>query len=352
MFAPKLLSEASIINCLTRRQSRAPNQINRLHESDAELVDIGADYGELLAVTTDSIAEEIASGLYATPQLMGWMTAMANFSDLAAVGAKPIGLLTAVTLPKNVDSEFVSELGAGIAAACQSCETFVLGGDTNLADEIALSASAVGMVPRGRQMMRTGCSVGDKLFLSGPAGTGNAFAFMRLTDGESDTSFFRPAARIAEGIELRNFASCCMDTSDGVLLTLDTLTRLNHCGFVIREDWERILHPAAFGLCQQIELPPWAALAGIHGEYELCFSVNAERERAFLTRAETVGWQPVLLGEVVEQAGIFLERGEKRLPLDLDSFRELSSSSDGDPRQYIQELADYVRAMESRWSHV
>ncbi len=352
MFTRKPLNEGSIIERFTRSQSRAPNQINQLHESDAELVDIGAECGELLAITSDSIAEEIASGLYDAPWLMGWMTAMANFSDLAAVGAKPLGLLTAVTLPKDVDSEFVDELGAGIAAACQHSETFVLGGDTNFADNLGLTASAVGMVPRGKQMMRTGCSIGDKLFLSGPAGAGNAFAFMRLMGGQSDTSFFRPAARIAEGIELREFASCCMDTSDGVLVTLDTLIRLNRCRFVIREEWEQILYPEALKLCQRLELPPWAALAGIHGEYELCFCVKAERERPFLARAETVGWRPILLGEVVERAGIFFERGEKALPLNLDSYRDLSNGVSANPIEYIKALSDCARAMETRWYHV
>ncbi|MFH1010686.1 MAG: thiamine-phosphate kinase [bacterium] len=352
MFARKSLSEAFVIDLLTKSQLRAPNQVNGLHESDAELVDLGQGYDELLAVTTDSIAEEVAAGLYSDPWQMGWMTAMVNFSDLVAVGAKPLGLLTALTFPLDVDGGFIEKLGLGIASACQSCGAFVLGGDTNFAESLLLSATGIGTVPRSSYLTRKGCSPGDRVFLSGPAGSGNAYAFMRLQNHGLDTSFFSPSARIKEGIALRGIASCCMDTSDGVLVTLDTLTRLNHYGFVIREDWERILHPAALKLCQQHQIPPWAALAGIHGEYELCFCLSPEREAAFLAHAETLGWRPILLGEVVENVGIFFERGGERMPLNLDSFRGLSNELCGNPADYIWALTDYVQAMESRWHHV
>ncbi|MBM3324185.1 MAG: thiamine-monophosphate kinase [Calditrichaeota bacterium] len=352
MFARKSLSEALVIELLTKNCLRALNQINGLHECDAELVDLGDGHDELLAVTTDSIAEEIAAGLYSDPWQMGWMTAMVNFSDLAAVGAKPFGLLTAVTLPSDVDGEFVERLGLGIASACQFCGAFVLGGDTNFGKSMLLSATAVGTVPREGYLTRKGCALGDKVFLSAPAGAGNAYAFVRLQPCDADTSFFLPSAKIREGIVLRDFAHCCMDTSDGVLATLDTVTRLNHYGVMIREDWERILHPTAMKLCQQYHIPPWAALAGIHGEYELCFTVSAKRERTFLAHAETIGWRPILLGEMVEEAGIFFERGTERLALDLDSLRSLSGELFGNPADYIRALTDYVRAMESRWHHV
>src|SRR5512141_3471353 len=93
--------ENQMIERLARSFRRSPGQVNRLNESDAEIVRLGTS-DTRIAVTTDSIVEEIASGLYDDPRMIGWMAAMANFSDLAAVGATPLGLLVAETLPADL----------------------------------------------------------------------------------------------------------------------------------------------------------------------------------------------------------------------------------------------------------
>ncbi len=62
-----------------------PIQINKLQESDSELLNINILENDQLAVTTDSIVEEIEMGIYKDPYLIGWMTVMVNMSDLAAV---------------------------------------------------------------------------------------------------------------------------------------------------------------------------------------------------------------------------------------------------------------------------
>jgi hydrogenase maturation factor len=62
--------ENEFINLIAGKFNRAPSQINILHESDAEIIKLsGSAY--YLAVTTDSIAEEIQSGLYNDPYLIG-----------------------------------------------------------------------------------------------------------------------------------------------------------------------------------------------------------------------------------------------------------------------------------------
>ena len=81
--------ENKTISELVHRFSRSPQQSNRLHETDAELIAINSNKSDYLAVTIDTIADEISEGLYKDPFTMGWITVMANFSDLAAVGAEP-----------------------------------------------------------------------------------------------------------------------------------------------------------------------------------------------------------------------------------------------------------------------
>jgi len=111
---------------------RAPSRANAPHESDAELLEIESLPDRYLAITIDTVAEEIATGLYRDPFTMGWVTVMASLSDLAAVGADPVGVVVSVSAPPGRDAGFVDGARRGMEEACCSVGTFVLGGDLSL----------------------------------------------------------------------------------------------------------------------------------------------------------------------------------------------------------------------------
>ena len=125
---------------------RAPGQVGDVHETDAELVPLGD--GRLLALTVDTVAEEIALGLYREPETAGRIAVTAALSDLAAVGADPIGLLLSVTLPAR-DAESVQEsVARGVAEAARDAGTWVLGGDTNEGATLCVELQRGGPRPR------------------------------------------------------------------------------------------------------------------------------------------------------------------------------------------------------------
>ena len=95
--------ENKIINNLISEFERSPLQLNKPHESDSEIVLLNEN--TKIAVTTDSISEEISTGFYDDPYLIGWMIVTVNMSDLAAVGATPIGILISEIIPKDFDSK-------------------------------------------------------------------------------------------------------------------------------------------------------------------------------------------------------------------------------------------------------
>jgi thiamine-monophosphate kinase len=341
----KDILENLMIEKITRNFLQAPHKRNKIHEADAELVDLGEGSSEYLAITTDALVEEVESGLYDDPFLIGWMLAMVNFSDLAAVGAEPLGLLLSMSFPSVQDESFTARLTEGISAAFQRLNTFVLGGDSNQGKELFLSGCALGRVPKESTMTRKGTQPGDKLFLTGPAGLGNIFAFLRLTgkDSRLNESFYQPVARIEEGKVIKEFASCCMDTSDGVIHTLDTLMRLNRCGFVLYNDWDRIVHPIALDVCKTQNIAPWLVLAAVHGEFELLFSVGSDDVKKLNDEAVHTGWTPVLIGEVATGRGIRIKTPDRFIPLDTAMIRNLSHAAGSEPERYIKELFDIAR---------
>jgi len=160
--------------------TRPANRVNAAHEADAELVEMSGCPDSYLAVTIDTVAEEIAEGIYRDPFTAGWVAIVASLSDLSAVGADPLGLLVAVTLDQSKGAEFQAGVAQGMEAACRAGGTAILGGDTNFGDRTILTGCALGLVPKSRVMTRRGCSAGDVVYASGRFGTGNALGLARL----------------------------------------------------------------------------------------------------------------------------------------------------------------------------
>jgi len=316
------IHEISRIDSLTRLLARYPRQINRSHESDAELVRIPGMSG-ILACTTDVIVEEIEAGLYRDPNLIGWMAVTVNASDLAAVGADPIGILITEALPDDLGAAARDAMQAGVRDACAAYGMYVLGGDTSRARSMAVGGCAIGVIPEGEQpLTRLGCRPGDGLFATGLLGTGSAYAFLQLSRraGIRDACTFRPRARVAEGRILRRFASACIDTSDGVLAACGELARLNRIGIEIEGETERHLEPCARQIAVRAGLPAWTMLAGPHGEFELLFTVPRESVDGMMDAAAAHGWRPLRLGRVTGKRAIVVP-GPHAVPCRIDTTR-------------------------------
>jgi thiamine-monophosphate kinase len=338
--------ENMMLRGLTTSLARSSAQFNGLLESDAELVRVPGTSDLWLAATTDAVVEEIQTGLYADPRLLGWMTVMVNLSDLAAVGAAPAGVLIAETLKRGMTEKEIQEMQQGIDGAVRACGTHVLGGDTSIADHQEMCGTALGFVRAEKPLTRCGCCAGDILYLSGPAGTGNAFALARFTN--TDPFPFFPVARVREGQLLPGRASACMDTSDGLLATLDQLCRLNGIGFEIDSRWEEALDQASRSAFLGAGLPSWISLAGQHGEFELAFTLPPGREAGFLEQAGSIGWKPKRIGVATVEGGIILPIVGIPHLIDTQAIRDLASRFSGDLNGYIAGLLGAAEPVKQR----
>lgn len=339
------IAENRILSRLTAGFQRSPLQLNRQHQSDAEILLVPCQDGARLAITTDTLAEEIESGLYADPWFIGWMTVMVNLSDLAAVGARPLGLVVAETIPHSVKEDFVAALQQGIADACVTSGTYVLGGDTNSGPILSMSASALGLLEGGRMMTRIGCAPGESVFVSGPLGGGSTYAFARWRG--STTPPYRPVARLREGTLVRSHASCCMDTSDGLLATLDQLMRLNNLGFVLERGWESALTQESRTLARHLGVPDWFMVAGEHGEFELVFTVPETGIQTFLAQADALAWRPVKIGHVTTGLRILACTENGETPLDTGAIRNCGVIARQDIGAYLEALRGIAAGGES-----
>ena len=331
--------ENKLINNLIESFERSPVQLNKPHESDAEIIQLNNN--TKLAITTDSISEEISTGLYDNPYLIGWMIVTVNMSDLAAVGASPIGILVSEIIPKVFGDEKVTELQRGISDACKAYNTFVLGGDTNEGNNLILSGTAIGIINKEKSLTRIGCKIGDTLFSSGKLGSGNAFAISKLVSQTDSLINYKPIAQIKNYNVINNYASCCMDTSDGFISTVDQLMRLNNVGFEIGSDWLNAIDDTTLKYVNSLDIPPWLLFAGQHGEFELIFTVPKDSKAAFLEESLQSGFKPVELGKVIAEKEVKINIYGEFIPINTALIRNLPTEANGDVNHYLKMLLEY-----------
>jgi len=315
---------------------RPPNQVGGVHETDAELVPLGD--GRLLALTVDTVAEEIRLGLYRDPRTAGRIAVAAALSDLAAVGAEPIGLLLSVTLPGDGIDAVQEAVARGASEAAGAAGTFILGGDTNEGPDLTVSCTGAGIVPSEALLTRLGASPGEAIFASGPLGLGAARAAAALLGDPSllREDEFCPPPRLAHGRALRGVASAAMDTSDGLVATLDQLGRLNGIALRLTRPAEELLHPKALLAARRTGFSPLAFLSALHGEFELVFTVPPGRRTVLAEAAARLGWTPLEIGVTAEGRGLFV--GGR--PVDGGRVRNLLSNGRGDLGTYAAALRE------------
>jgi thiamine-monophosphate kinase len=312
---------------------RPASAIGAIHEADAEFVAL--DEARWLAVKVDTVAEEIAAGLYTDPATAGRIAVISVLSDLAAVGAEPIGLLLSVVLPRGDVEVVQSRVAVGVRAACEAANTGILGGDTSVGPALAITVVGFGLVPANQALRRVGLRAGDAVFVAGGIGLGGALAAARMlnVDGFTEDDY-APPVRIAVGRALRGVASTAMDTSDGLVAALDQLARLNGVGIRVETPLSDLLHPKAEAVRAAARLPAFAFAASCHGEFELVFTVPADRLDQLDGVRATLGAEPLRIGTAYAGEGLCI--GDT--PIDGARIRNLLDDVGGDSLAYVTAL--------------
>lgn len=283
-------------------------------EDDAAVVPMG-DHD--LVVTTDLIAEGVHFRPASDPERIGRFLASVNLSDLAAMGAEPLGMLVAYGVPDEAHAHSLEAVHTGLAAELAAHGCPLLGGDTKDAGSFQATGTAFGTVPRGTAVRRSGAQVGDLLVLTGPVGGVGAalHAHGRAALGSDawDAEVLGVAPRIAAGSVLRTMGAHAMtDLSDGLARGASLIAEASDVGLRIEAGRLAVADRVAEEFPGKgPEDPAWRqAVVGTGGEYELLAAVPADAwpgiERAL--RADG-GVEPARIGEVVADHGAVLHTG-------------------------------------------
>lgn len=235
-----------------------------------------------------------------------------NLSDLAAMAAEPVVALLALSLPTAPTPAWTRAFCAGWADLAGRHGVALAGGDTTAGPVLAMTVTALGLVPVGQALRRDGARAGDDIYVSGCLGdaAGGLALWSRRARPEIAplaARLARPQPRLALGRALRGVASSAIDVSDGLLADLGHVLAASGVGAEL--DLERLpLSPALLAATDADQARSWALTGG--DDYELCFTAPPERAAALAAAATASGTAVHRIGTIVEGAAVQLrDRG-------------------------------------------
>jgi len=250
-----------------------------------------------LVLTTDMLWRKTDLPEGVTPHAMGWRAVAVSLSDIAAMGAKPVGVVLALGAP-DFERDFLEELLQGVLDCCHSVQAPYVGGDLSRHRELTLVSSAIGEAKHPAR--RSGAKPGDLLCTTGALGrTAAALKLFERRDYTRANKLFEFVPRVIEGLALAAHATSMIDISDGLARSLYQLSEASHVGFRVSYRDLPVLAEV-----EQLATSEWdrREMALHTGEdFELLFTVSPKN----LAKAQSLVSFTVM-GEVVRD-GVWLD---------------------------------------------
>jgi len=266
---------------------------------------------EVLTLTTDPCPTPVACLLGETDLFhYGWMTVLINVSDLAAMGARPLGLLVSTVMPEDMMASDYERFLEGLSEASRKWDCPIVGGNIKDGPAFTATGSCIGAARRTELMVRSGATPGDRVFVVGEMGVFWAavlkrLGWTRLDEHKEllDNALFRPQARLPEGRALAatGGVTACMDSSDGVIGCLQELALKSQVDVIVDAD-KLHPHPAV-----QAAAADWGAdyrkLMLSWGDWQLVFTASESNSDTVAEAVRALGTPVFAIGSIQRGTG-------------------------------------------------
>lgn len=284
--------------------------------------------GQQVAISTDLLVEGRHFFADVPPAALGHKALAVNLSDLAAMGAEPLGFTLALALPpeRAQNTNWLAAFSQGLLALASQARCPLVGGDTT-AGPLAICITVFGQIPAGAALRRNGAQAGDDVWVSGHLG--DARLALGALQGHwplppaqmacARQRLERPSPRLALGLALRGLASAAIDISDG-----------------LAGDLGHILHASGVGAClhapalHRLMACAWHHAPGaptrlqliLNGgdDYELAFTAPPHARAAVQHAAWQAGCRVSRIGHIEATCGLRLQTPTETLPLPPKGF--------------------------------
>ena len=276
-----------------------------------------------LVVTTDILVDGVHfSDRTTSPFDVGWRSVAANLSDLAAMGAVPLGITVGLSLPPNLPVVWLEQLYAGMQACLERYGTGIVGGDLTRSSVTTVAITALGAVDRNKIIARSTAQIDDTIVVTGYHGDSHGGLKLlldpelnKLTDPDDlqvdrqrlITAHQRPQPRldilpILDNLRLNSnqiFPVSGMDSSDGLADAIVQICRSSQVGATIFQSTLPI-SPALFTM-----FPDTAQASVLYGgeDFELVLCLP---ELIGLELVDRIGKGAAIIGKITQSTDILL----------------------------------------------
>jgi thiamine-monophosphate kinase len=308
------LSERKIIAKITEGMQNPASVLIGAGADDAACVRFG---NKTLVLTSDIMFESSHFPKKLSPESAGRKAVVANISDIASIGAKPLYILLSLGIPKKCPE--LDSFIRGIKKTCSEYGVAILGGDTKRARELTVSICAIGETD-GNILARNNARSGDAVAVTGNIGSAFCGLHSLLNSKYAPPSLVRafsnPGARAKEGHLLSHLSPrvAAMDITDGLLYTASEIARESKVKLEIDSKSIPVV-PLARSYAKKNKLP-FSSLINTGEDYELlvCLSENDfERLRNKLNLTK--------IGQAAKGKGVYLD-GKKIDVKGYDAFSD------------------------------
>lgn len=319
--------EFELISRYFRRAGATASRVELGIGDDCALIDGGPQ--TQWAVSTDMLVEGVHFLAAVDPEALGHKALAVNLSDLAACGATPRCFFLALALPRP-DEAWLAAFTRGLFALADTHDCVLAGGDTTRSPGgVTLSITALGDLPRGAALLRSGAAPDDELWVSGVLGDGALGLACRRGDlilpTESAQTAIdrleRPVPRVALGQKLRGVATSAIDVSDGLAGDLGHL--LEQSGAAATVEWAAIPRSDALRNLDARVQQRYVFTGG--DDYELLFTAPPSVADAVRAAGTAAGVAVTRIGTIRAGSGLTVVdadgRAMDREPRAFDHFR-------------------------------
>lgn len=266
--------------------------------------------GHELILTTDAVIAGVHVLADETPDVIARKTLRVNLSDLAAKGATPAVFLLSVALPRDTSEDWLAAFCRGLKEDVDTFGCSLIGGDTDrTSGPLTVTIFALGTLPRGTMVKRSGAQADDRILVSGTLGDAALGLLLRrdpdlaarwsLTGDERDHLLARyrlPQPRVALADAVRAHASASIDVSDGFVGDLSKLLRVSGVSGEVTLDSVPLSSGARKALTADATMRD--TIYGGGDDYEIVCTVADGRLAAFQAAADQAGIEVAAIGRV------------------------------------------------------
>lgn len=292
------MTETELIKKLIQLMPRTDMQLNKPFESDSEILRFNT---EPMLFTTDEFSSEDLF-LEKDPYTLGYNIAVASISDIYASGGVPVFYAQSLTINKMFTEKYLKDFYSGVACVLRETNTSFIGGDFGKGNDWRCCTSVIGSVQK--PILRSGAEEGDNIYITGKVGAGNLQAAARLYN--INVAKIKFSLRNKEAETIRQNATSCIDTSDGVFNALMTISEMSNIGFEIFD----LPYIKTGKIASRImDLPEEMLFLCECGEYEL-----------LLTAPENVELPFYKVGRIIQDKKIFKNKDISKIRINAREF--------------------------------